>query len=229
MPEIIAWAEERASALAQTSSEPLKLWSQARIDDVRRAAILEREGFAPTGGHSLRMERPLDPPIPEPRLPPGFTVRPFDGGQDAGSWADLWNDTGPGRSMSVDECLSRRKSPDVVPELDLIALAPDGTLAAYCVGSISEVENARTGRADGWTDPIGTRPGFRRLGLARALTLMALHGLKERGCERALLGVDAANTAAVKLYECCGYRTLYRKVTYGRNVGRSSEPQSRSE
>jgi ribosomal protein S18 acetylase RimI-like enzyme len=117
--------------------------------------------------------------------------------------------------MSVEECLSWRDSPEVVPELDLIAVAPDGTFAAYCMCAISEDEYGHTGRTDGWTDPIGTRPGFRGRGLARALILTALHGLKARGCERALLGVDGANAPAIQLYESCGYRTLYRKLTYG--------------
>jgi mycothiol synthase len=216
--EIIDWATERVLVHRPMNQGPTKLWSHARADDGRRVASLERHGFEREEGFSLRMERPLDQPIPEPQFPPGYSMRPFDGERDAAAWADMWNDTGPGRSMSAEECLSWRESPDTIPELDLIALAPDGTFAAYCMGSISEFENAHTGWMDGWTDPIGTRPGFRRQGLARALVLTALHGLKSHGCERALLGVDGANAGAIKLYESCGYRTLYRKVTYGKKV-----------
>jgi ribosomal protein S18 acetylase RimI-like enzyme len=164
------------------------------------------------------MERPLDEPVPEPQLPPGFTVRPFGGRRDAEAWTELWNDTGPGRTMSVDQCLSWREPPDIVPELDLIAVAPDGTFAAYCMCAISQTENTHTGRRDGWTDPIGTRQGFRRRGLARALVLTALRGLRAAGCERALLGVDGANRGAIQLYESCGYRTLYRKLPYRKAI-----------
>jgi mycothiol synthase len=216
--QIIDWANERASAHRQAEGEPIKLWSQARESDGKRIAMLVRHGFAQEGGGSLRMERPLDVPLPEPQLPAGFTVRTFGGRPDAVAWADMWNDTGPGRAMSVDQCLSWREPPDIVPELDLIAVAPDGTFAAYCMCSINQAENALTGRRDGWTDPIGTRPRCRRRGLARALILTALRGLKAKGCERALLGVDGANTGAIQLYESCGYRTLYRKVSYSKEI-----------
>jgi len=195
--------------------ESIKLWCQVRADNGRRVTLLQKLGFQREEGYSLRMERLLDQPIPEPLFPSGFAARSFAGKADARAWADLWNDTEPGRSLSIEECLSWRAAPDVVPELDLIALAPDGLFAGYCMGSISEDENAHSGRIEGWTDPIGTRPAFRRRGLARALILTALHGLKARGCERALLGVNGANAPAIELYESCGYRTLYRKLMYG--------------
>jgi mycothiol synthase len=164
------------------------------------------------------MERPLDQPIPQPQLPEGFTIRPFDVTQDASAWTQLWNDTGTGRSMSVEQCLAWREPPDMIPEPDLIAVAPDGTFAGYCMGSMSQAENEHTGRREGWTDPIGTRPAFRRRGVARALVVTALRGLRARGCARALLGVDGANIGAIQLYEACGYRTLYWKLTYAKEI-----------
>jgi ribosomal protein S18 acetylase RimI-like enzyme len=164
------------------------------------------------------LERPLNEPIPNPQLPAGFTIRPFDGTQDASAWADLWNDTGTDRSMSVEQCLAWRKPPDIIPELDLIAVAPDGTFAGYCMCSISRTEHEHAGRREGWTDPIGTRPAFRRRGVARALVVTALRSLRAHGCARALLGVDGANCGAIQLYESCGYRTLYRKLTYEKEI-----------
>lgn len=216
--QVIDWAEVRGCADEQEASGSIKLRSHARENDGRRVEMLTRHGFDPEGGCALRMERPLVEPIPNPQLPPGFTIRPFDGTQDAPAWADLWNDMGTGHSMSVEQCLAWRKPPDIVPELDLIAVAPDGTFAGYCMCAISQAENEHTGCQDGWTDPIGTRPAFRRRGVARAVVLTALSGLRSRGCTRALLGVDGANCGAIQFYEACGYRTLYRKRTYAKEI-----------
>jgi ribosomal protein S18 acetylase RimI-like enzyme len=216
--QVIDWANARALQFALTSGQAVRLWSQAREDDPERLTTLERQGFIQDENYSLRMARPLDQPIPEPQLPAGFTVRPFSGEKDADAWAALWNDTAPGRTMTREQCLSWRMPPDCVPDLDLIAVAPDGTFAAYCMCSISEDETVRTGHRDGWTDPIGTREGFRRRGLARALVSTGLRGLKERGRERALLGVSGDNSPAIRLYESLGYKPLYKKLRYSRPV-----------
>jgi ribosomal protein S18 acetylase RimI-like enzyme len=92
-----------------------------------------------------------------------------------------------------------------VPEMDLVAVAPDGRLAAYTLGSINSEENARTGRKDGHTDPVATHPDFQRLGLARALLLTCMRMLKERGMETAKLGTGSDNTAMQKTAESAGF------------------------
>ena len=59
--------------------------------------------------------------------------------------------------------------PEYDAELDLLAIAPGGRFAAYCLCSISQEENNRTGRNEGTTDPVATHPDFQRRGLAQAL------------------------------------------------------------
>jgi mycothiol synthase len=216
--EVIAWGNEQALKFAGASDERIRLRCLAREDDAERMMMLERHGFTTDEGYTLRMARPLEQPIPAPQMPEGFAVRAFAGGPDAEDWRGLWNDTRAGRAMTRERCLAWRTTPERVPEQDSIAVALDGTFAAYCMCSINAEENAQTGHRDGWTDPIGTRQGFRRRGLARALVLTGLRGLKARGCGRALLGVASDNEPAIQLYESLGYRPLYKKVRYSRLV-----------
>ena len=106
------------------------------------------------------------------------------------------------------------ETPEYIPELDLIAVADDGTFAAFCQSYYDPLDLARCTRREGWTDPIGTAPSYRKKGLARAIILEALWRLKSRGIEDAVLGVAGSNEVARKLYESIGYRTIYKMCDY---------------
>jgi ribosomal protein S18 acetylase RimI-like enzyme len=68
----------------------------------------------------------------------------------------------------------------------------------------------------GYTDPIGTRPAFRRLGLARALLLEALRRLDARSVQSSHVGTGSANVAMQRCLESVGYRSHLRALAYRR-------------
>ncbi len=109
------------------------------------------------------------------------------------------------QNMTVDYRLAMMRVPEYDPQLDLLAVAPDGRLTAFCVGGVSAEENVQTGLNAGWLDPIGTRPEFQRQGLARALMLTGLSLLKARGMDRATMNMSAANIAMQKTAEAVGF------------------------
>ncbi|MGH7178790.1 MAG: GNAT family N-acetyltransferase, partial [Tepidisphaeraceae bacterium] len=62
---------------------------------------------------------------------------------------------------------------------------------------------------------LGTRRGFRRRGLGRAMLLSGMHWLRSRDVHTALLGVDAASpTGAVRLYESNGFEVIHRRTLH---------------
>lgn len=61
---------------------------------------------------------------------------------------------------------------------------------------------------------VGVDPAWRRTGLGRALTLVGLRHLHERGLPWALLYVDEENRAAVRLYESLGFSVWDADVMY---------------
>jgi len=69
---------------------------------------------------------------------------------------------------------------------------------------------AITGRAGrhGYLQRIAVDPGLRRQGWARALVDDALRWLARHDVRRALVNTQLDNTAAVALYESCGFRRL---------------------
>lgn len=68
---------------------------------------------------------------------------------------------------------------------------PDGRLAAYTFGSLSQEENELTGLKIGYADPVGAHPDFQRRGLSRALLLECLERLREQGMQFARLGTGS--------------------------------------
>ncbi|MGL5063733.1 MAG: GNAT family N-acetyltransferase, partial [Microcoleus sp.] len=80
-------------------------------------------------------------------------------------------------------------------------------------------ENDRTGRNEGWIGVLGTRRGFRKLGLGRAMLLAGLQRLKAAGVDTAILGVDAENpSGALRLYESTGFRKIRNSISYVKDV-----------
>jgi ribosomal protein S18 acetylase RimI-like enzyme len=98
------------------------------------------------------------------------------------------------------------------PSLDLIVVAPDGTIAANCICSVNE----KVGRGN--TDPVATHPRFQRIGLARALLLAGLRLLKERGMTFAHLGTSGNNIAMQKAAESVGFVTEYKTIWFSKEV-----------
>jgi mycothiol synthase len=84
-------------------------------------------------------------------------------------------------------------------------VAPEGALAAYVLGSISQEENTLAGIQRGYTDPVATHPDYQRRGLARAILLTGLHVLKCRGMTEVVLGTNSRNSAMLATAQSVGY------------------------
>lgn len=215
--QIIAWAEERLRQVSRERGLPVKVRCGSRADKTDRIAILERCGFK-RDRYFFSMVRSLQEPIPEPRFPEGFTLGYSKGEQDAEAYVELYNQTfidhWNHHELTVERVLHELQSPYYKPEFSLIAIAPDGTYAAFCYCRINPEENQRNGRSEGEIAVLGTRRGFRKQGLARAMLLAGMQQLKAAGMETAKLGVDAKNVSgALRLYESVGFSTVKTHIS----------------
>jgi mycothiol synthase len=221
-PQIIAWAEERLREVAQKRSLKAKLRSNSRDDRQDRIALLERNGFT-VERCFLNLSRSLAELISEPCFPQGFTMRTVRE-EDAAAWIDLHNQSFIDHWNYHPLTLESYKhwwsnDPDYRPELDLVAVAADGTLASCCFCGIYPGDNMRTGRQEGWVGILGTRRGFRRIGLARAMLLSGLHQLKAAGMDTAKIGVDADNPlGARQLYKSVGFEKFRKTPVYAKDL-----------
>ena len=73
----------------------------------------------------------------------------------------------------------------------------------------------RHGTTDHWeVGLVAVLPGFRRRGIARRLLTRSLEEVRERGGEKASLGVIDQNVPAYSLYESLGFKTVKGSVSY---------------
>jgi GNAT superfamily N-acetyltransferase len=88
-----------------------------------------------------------------------------------------------------------KSSPQFRPDLVTIALAPDGTVASYCIGWMDEQSETLE------IEPLGTHRDYRRLGLAHAVVKEVQHRAWADGAKHVLVWNEpAVNAPAYGLY-----------------------------
>jgi mycothiol synthase len=65
---------------------------------------------------------------------------------------------------------------------------------------------------------LGVDPAEQGTGLGRALTLIGLRYLRDRGLAEVMLYVEESNPAAIRLYESLGFSRAAADVMYGRGA-----------
>ena len=208
---MLGWAAER---LADPRRNPGgELWTRALTEDARLEALLLRLGFARDPDHALKMHRPLGTAILEPRPPEGWTVRPV-GGDDGelGKRLELHHAVWPSSRMTPAAYRRLRGAPGYAPELDLVAVGPDGSFGAYCLCWRDRASGS------GLFEPLGTHPDFRGRGLGRAVMVEGLRRLRASGANASLVTAFSTNEAAAGLYRSVGFRTVGREHLYGKNL-----------
>ncbi len=158
--EAIEWASGCLRHVASGVDPDLTLDTTCFEDDAWRLAVLEQHGFVVQPVRTLTFSRPLSEPIGEPLLPAGFHIRSATGEQEAEALTALHRAAFGTEHMTVEERLAMMRVPGYDRALDLIAVAPDNSLAGYCFCSISH----EGGSSLGHTDPVATHPRFQRLG-----------------------------------------------------------------
>ena len=96
------------------------------------------------------------------------------------------------------------------PDLDLVAAAPDGTLAGFCVGW------HEPSRGVAQLEPVGVHPRYQRRGLSRALLTEML-----RGVSVAIAETELDQTAARAAYDAVGFKqthTIWRQEAWATDV-----------
>lgn len=198
--QMLAWAEARWQAVVrgQPEGKPRRLMTGAFADDMDRCAWLERRGFVRGEGSYIHFQRSLAEPIPEPQLPPGFTVRPIAGEPEVATRASAHREAFGSLRVTDDQYRRLRQMPEYLPELDVVAAGPDGVIGAFCQGWLDPANKV------GEFEPVGTRPSHQRRGLAQAVLLEGLRRMKALGMETAFVCTEHDNPAQ-KLYEAVGF------------------------
>ncbi len=217
---MLSWGLASAGQAASGAGECVSLFVPVCSDDRRLAALLERAGFQEDAWQTLRMERALDTPIDAPLPLPAVLIRPFVASRDLAAATALHGRLFVGGRKSVDERSALMSAPGYRPELDLVAVLADGTLVGYALAICCELERQRLGQRLCWIEFVGVDPCYRERGLGRALTLQLLQAMRAAGLDTVRLSTGAANLAARRLFECCGFQVRQRIRWYVREAAR---------
>ncbi len=222
---MLAWAERRRLDGA-ASPVALTAWAFDGSDTGRQALLRDR-GYARADYALNYRDRSLDGPPPEPRLPPGYTLRHVRGEEDIERRVAVHRDAFAPSRMTAAKHRAVLRAPTYRPDLDLVAVAPDRTFAAFCIVWFDEANRI------GVFEPVGCHSAHRRRGLARALLDEGLRRLQRLGARAAYVNSHGAEAAANALYESAGFRLVARNCAWrktllparGSTVGADAKPR----
>jgi mycothiol synthase len=193
--ELLDVAEERLAPPPSDEKRRLRLW--VRVGDTHRKELLEQRSYQPGSWSATDFYRSLEGDLPEPNVPSGYQVRSL-GGEDelpSRSWASwrAFHPDEPDDDYDGWEWYRRiQRMPLYRRDLDLVAVAPDGQLAAFCTLWYDDVTRS------GYFEPVGTVPEHQRHGLARALMQEGMRRIRRLGAVQVTVG--GQSEAAVALY-----------------------------
>jgi mycothiol synthase len=170
------------------------------------AAFLEQQGYARTAYFKAQFLRSLAIPIGAAALPDGYRIRPLVGEEEIEARVALhqacFGAVTPERDRRVMGLCTYRC------DLDLLATASDGSLAASCLIWLDAHNRV------GQIESIGTHPRHRRRGLGRAVILEGLRRIQSLGATTAYVRPDEATADLVGFYVACGFRIGRRDYLY---------------
>lgn len=206
------WAEVIRNPLPVPSSEDRYLVTTALESDQERIEILDKSGFGTTKHFEPILTCDLTE-VATSHAPDGFTLRHVEEADlerrvalHSAAWA-------PASGFNMDRYLKVRAITEVFdPDLDIVAVADDGTFASYTIAWQDPLSLI------GSFEPFGTHPGYRGTGVSKAVIHEGFRRLVRKGMQHARIYTAGFNHQAAKLYRNCGFvqvdvnRTMIKKL-----------------
>lgn len=211
--EAFAWVEQRLIELVKQDAEQWggKLVSGVRQDDVLRIAFLIEHGFRRGEYAEVNMICPLNDEIPEPSVHFGCQVRAFAGESELAHRVEahrqVWHPWTVG-NISDEDYAAFMRIPGYDQQLDVVAVASDGVIAAYVNGWVDPLNQV------GDLGPVGARQAYRRQGLTKAVLLECMRRMERRGMKRVSVSTGETNEAGLRLYGSVGFRIVNKYFEY---------------
>jgi mycothiol synthase len=187
----------------------LRVWAHGGLPAARKLAGAAGFGLA----RSLyQLRRPLGGAIDPPRIPDGITIRAFVRGQDEEAWlavnARAFAHHPEQGAWTLDD-LAQREREDWFEPAGFFLAERDGALAGFHWTKVHP-----GAEPIGEVYVVGVDPSEQGTGLGKALTVLGLRYLRDRGLPAVMLYVDGDNEAAVALYEKLGFTRWHTDLMY---------------
>jgi len=195
---------EQSLAVASPEGQKLTVWVneyQTFLKDV----LIER-GYTQSDYSENMRYRSLEAPILDANPPAGYAVRSLGDGLEL-----LERCYASGLAFHDDDIHIARDNRDhpqwyrnlqTAPlyrrDLDIVAMAPDGSVASFCTIWFDDVTRSA------YFEPVATVPAHQRRGLAKAVMCEGLRRLKRMGATKAFVGSYSPEAHA--LYASVGFK-----------------------
>ena len=211
--EIIDWGVRVQRQRNQATGENFTLDHACEASNTHRQEVLARNGFVQQSERILLFSRELTGSNEYPVFPPGYSWRTVLPGDAVESLVDLHRAAFGTEKMTVELRQAIMNAPQYEMDLDLLALAPDGSLAGFCICSVNE-----DNKSSGHTDPIGIQPLHQSRGLAKALVTVGINLLAKKGVKTVRLGTSSKNTSMQQLARSLNFSCYSEKMWFSKNV-----------
>lgn len=201
--DMLAWAELNAVA-PTTEDRPayLRVWCMG--SDHARQRVMEISGYTPDHDFYTLHSFDLSAPVPEPVLPPGFTLSHVSREEDIEPRVEVHRAAFHPSRMTVAKHKAVMASLTYRPTLDLVVVTPEGSFAAFCIVWYDPEYQS------GLFEPVGVHPDYQRRGLGRAIMYAGLRKLKELGAHSAQVLSVRNDSPGAYLYQASGFRAIDR-------------------
>jgi mycothiol synthase len=211
---ILAWGLAQTQLITQARGTSRELWCRCHEGEQERRSVLEAADFLSLFEPDLRLVHALAQPVPLVSLPAGFSLKLGVKQGEFDAYQELHQAVFDGAGINMDY----HESSTYQPELDLIAVGPTGQFGAFCLCELKQVADGQGEHLVGEVGVIGTRPELQHQGLGRALLLIGLRLLQERGATGAYLETSESHERAQRLFASVGFTHLSSWQWYAKTV-----------
>jgi mycothiol synthase len=210
---------ESAQALHALHHPTLQLVVESIYGEhVHGAVALYRAAGMTATQRALHMRHPLGAAVPDAPVPDGLRIEGYTAETDEEFRAvrnEAFQDKGTAR-LSAEEWKVWAVNANFRPELSfLLRDVGTGAAAGMLLTVCWEAEAATTGIRDAYLRVIGTRPAYRKRGVAQALVAHMLRAAQDQGYGRASLRVAGdSSSGGLGLAERAGFVTQDTQVHY---------------
>lgn len=192
-----------------------KLFMLADEDDTLRHQVLKERGYIYRDQPVHRWRRNLDEPIPSVPVPNGYRVRSMGGPEeyDARAWASwtAFHPDDPDEDFeNGDWFINMQMAPLYRRDLDIVAEAPDGSIAAFSTIWYDDYTRSAV------CVVVGTDKNHQRLGLGKVVLTEGFRRLKKMGGLRVF--ANGFDIPASALYQSA-LGTKYNADSYFKIIG----------
>jgi ribosomal protein S18 acetylase RimI-like enzyme len=212
--EMYVWAEEKALEVTRRQGKTTIYVLWVLHDDDVLSNHFSQRGYRLARGY-VHLTRNLDTEHLPAQVKGEFQVRACNGELEVASRARAQYGAF-GSSAPFERYLERfrnfMRSPVYCHNLDIVAIAPDGQIGAFCIVWMDPVNKV------GLFEPVGTHPDYQRKGYGKAVMVEGIRRLQAGGMGQAIVSTFEDNPAAIKLYTSVGFRVVNRLGTYEKEV-----------